>query len=142
MARWYPTEERDGKDEAERAECRIKAMQELANDLNLELVDLGTCTTGTFDIRERMYDNIKDCDIFIADLSGARHNVMIEIGYALKHVETGRMAFYFQKSDKCQTVPFDVNHLAYDEITDSAQIKTKTKDRILTILKQAQDGEI
>ncbi len=142
LARWYPSAERDGKEEAERAECRIKAMQELADELNLELVDLGTCTTGTFDIRKRMYENIRDCDIFIADVSGARHNVMIEIGYALKHVDTGRMVFYFQKSDKCPTVPFDVNHLAYDEITDSGQIKTKTKSRILTILEQAKNGEI
>ena len=73
----------------------------LCNDLNLELVDLGTCVTGTFDIRKRMYEDIRECDIFIADISGARHNVMIEIGYALKHVDTGRMVFYFQKSDKC-----------------------------------------
>lgn len=142
LARWYPSAEHDGKEEAERAECRIKAMKELAEELNLELVDLGTCTTGTFDIRKRMYENIKECDIFIADVSGARHNVMIEIGYALKHADTGRMVFYFQKSDNCTTVPFDVSHLAYDEIADSGQIKTKTKARIQTILEQAKNGEI
>ena len=142
LARWYPSAEHDGKEETERAECRIKAMQELTDELNLELTDLGTCITGTFDIRKRMYEKIQECDIFIADVSGARHNVMIEIGYALKHVDTGRMIFYFQRSDKCQSVPFDVNHLAYDEITDSAQIKTKTKARILKILEQTKNGEI
>lgn len=142
LARWYPSTERDGKDEADRADCRIKAMKELADELNLELVDLGTCITGTFDIRKRMYEDIRECDIFIADISGARHNVMIEIGYALKHVDTGRMVFYFQKSDKCPSVPFDVNHLAYDEIVDSAEIKTKTKARIQTILEQSITGEI
>lgn len=142
LARWYPSAEHDGKDEADRAECRITAMKEVAEELNLELIDLGTCTTGTFDIRKKMYKNIRECDIFIADVSGARHNVMIEIGYALKHVDTGRMVFYFQKSDKCNSVPFDVSHLAYDEIVDSAEIKTKTKDRILTILAQARNGEI
>ena len=142
LARWYPSAEHDGKEEAERAECRIKAMQELSSELNLNLVDLGTCTTGTFDIRKRMYEQIRECDIFVADVSGARHNVMIEIGYALKHVDTDRMVFYFQKSEKCKAVPFDVNHLAYDEITDSAQIKTKTKARILTILRHSTVGEI
>lgn len=142
LARWYPSAEHDGKDEADRADCRIRAMKELADDLNLELVDLGTCVTGTFDIRKRMYEDIRECDIFIADISGARHNVMIEIGYALKHVDTGRMVFYFQKSDKCPSVPFDVNHLAYDEIVDSAEIKTKTKARIETILEQSKNGEI
>lgn len=44
-----------------------------------------------------MYRDISECDIFIADLTGARHNVMIEVGYALKHVGTGRMVFYFQE---------------------------------------------
>jgi len=142
LARWYPSAERDGQAEAERANCRLLAMKEVARELNLELTDLGTCTTGTFDIRERMYKNIGDCDIFIADVSGARHNVMIEIGYALRHVDTGRMVFYFQKSEVCDSVPFDVSHLAYDEIFDSAEIKTKTKERIQTILEQARNGEI
>ena len=45
---WYPSAEHDGKEETERAECRIKAMQELTDELNLELTDLGTCITGTF----------------------------------------------------------------------------------------------
>lgn len=67
---------------------------------------------------------------------------MIEIGYALKHVDTGRMVFYFQKSDKCSYVPFDVSQLAYDGIVDSADIKSKTKKRILKILEQAKNGEI
>lgn len=142
LARWYPSAEHDGQNEFDRAECRIKAMKELTDEMNLELVDLGTCVTGTFDIRKRMYEDIRECDIFIADISGARHNVMIEIGYALKHVDTGRMVFYFQKSEKCPSVPFDVNHLAYDEIVDSAEIKTKTKARIQTILEQSKNGEI
>ena len=67
---------------------------------------------------------------------------MIEVGYALKHVGTGRMAFYFQDGENCKAVPFDVSHLAYDKIVDSSEIKTKTKARIQTILKQARDGEI
>lgn len=142
LARWYPSAEHDGQEEFDRAECRINAMKELAEEMHLELVDLGTCVTGTFDIRKKMYEDIRDCDIFIADISGARHNVMIEIGYALKHVDTGRMVFYFQKSDKCTAVPFDVSHLAYDEITDSAQIKVKTKARIEKILSQSKNGEI
>lgn len=142
LARWYPSAEHDGIEEAERANCRLLAVKEVVEELNLELTDLGTCTTGTFDIRERMYANIEECDIFIADVSGARHNVMIEIGYALKHIDTGRMVFYFQKSDTCKSVPFDVSHLAYDEIVDSAEIRTKTKKRIQTILEQARIGEI
>ena len=142
LARWYPSAENDGADETARAESRVNAIKEVATELGLSITDLGTRDTGTFDIRKVMYDDIKDCDIFIADLSGSRHNVMIEVGYALKHVGTGRMAFYFQKGANCTAVPFDVNHLAYDEIVDSSEIKTKTKGRILKILEQAKNGEI
>lgn len=110
--------------------------------MNLQLTDLGTRDTGTFDIREVMYHDIRECDIFIADLTGARHNVMIEVGYALKHIDMGRMVFYFQETDFCKNVPFDVNHFSYDKIADSAEIKTITKERIKAILEQSKNGEI
>ncbi|MDO4815201.1 MAG: hypothetical protein Q4A83_01165 [Bacillota bacterium] len=142
LARWYPSAEHDGEDEESRAECRIAAIKGVARDLHLELTDLGTRDTGTFDIREVMYRDIRECDIFIADLTGARHNVMIEVGYALKHVGTGRMVFYFQEGSTCKSVPFDVSHLSYDKINDSGEIKTKTKARIERILEQAKNGEI
>lgn len=142
LARWYPSAEHDGAEEESRADCRTKAIKEVASDLYLELTDLGTRDTGTFDIRAVMYRDIRDCDIFIADLTGARHNVMVEVGYALKHVGTGRMVFYFQEGNACKSVPFDVSHLSYDKISDSGEIKTKTKARIERILKQAKDGEI
>ena len=142
LARWYPSAENDGNDEFRKAESRISAIKEIVQQLNLELTDLGTRETGTFDIRDVMYHDIRECDIFIADLSGARHNVMIEVGYALKHVKTSRMLFYFQSSDKCQSVPFDVSHLNYVPIVDSAEIKTSLKVRIENILEQARNGEI
>lgn len=142
LARWYPSAENDGEDEANRAKHRIEAMKEVADELGLDLTDLGTRETGTFDIREVMYKDIRECDIFIADLTGARHNVMIEVGYALKHVNIGRMLFYFQESDKCKTVPFDVNHLNYIPIVDSGDIRTEVKKRIQNILIQAKNGEI
>lgn len=142
LARWYPSAEHDGDDEYRKAESRISAIKEIVHQLNLELTDLGTRETGTFDIRDVMYHDIRECDIFIADLSGARHNVMIEVGYALKHVKTPRMLFYFQASDKCTSVPFDVSHLNYVPIVDSAEIKTSVKTRIENILAQARNGEI
>lgn len=142
LARWYPSVENDGEDEANRAKHRIEAMKEVAKELELDLTDLGTRETGTFDIREVMYKDIRECDIFIADLTGARHNVMIEVGYALKHVKTGRMLFYFQESNICKKVPFDVNHLNYIPIVDSGDIRTEVKKHIQNILKQAENGEI
>ena len=50
--------------------------------------------------------------------------------------------FYFQSSDKCPSVPFDVSHLNYVPIVDSAEIKTSVKARIENILEQARNGEI
>lgn len=52
------------------------------------------------------------------------------------------MVFYFQETDSCKNVPFDVNHFSYDKIEDSVEIKTKTKARIMKILEQAKNGEI
>lgn len=142
LARWYPSAEKDGGNDFRKAESRIGAMKEIVRELNLDMTDLGTRETGTFDIREVMYHDIRECDIFIADLSGARHNVMIEVGYALKHVETARMLFYFQETDNCKSVPFDVSHLNYVPIVDSSEIKTSVKGRIANILEQARNGEI
>ena len=42
---------------------------------------------------------------------------------------------YIGQTILCNSEPFDVSHLAYDEIFGSAEIKTKTKRRIQTILK-------
>ncbi|MPM06968.1 hypothetical protein SDC9_53272 [bioreactor metagenome] len=139
LARWYPVETDTAHAQSVH---RVNAIKEVADQLNLNLTDLGTKVEGAFDIRDIMFRDIRDCDVFIADLTGARHNVMIEVGYALKRVGTGRMVFYFQDSENCTSVPFDVSHLSYDKINDSAEIKIKTKARIERILEQAKNGEI
>lgn len=139
LARWYPAETDPAYTQSV---YRINAIKDVCEELHLDLTDLGTKTDGAFDIRDVMYHNIRECDIFIADLTGARHNVMIEVGYALKHIDTGRMIFYFQETDSCKSVPFDVNHFAYDKINDSAEIKTKTKARIETVLEKSLNGEL
>ncbi len=139
LARWYPAETDP---EYKNSKFRIQAIKKVIEEMGLELVDLGTRDTGTFDIRDVMYKNIQACDIFIADLSGARHNVMIEVGYALRHISTERMIFYFQETDGCKSVPFDVNHFSYDKISDSSEIREKIKPRIESILAQAEKGEI
>jgi len=139
LARWYPAETDP---ECSKAEHRLNAIKAVAEDLGLELIDIGTRLTGTFDIRSVMYHEITQSDIFIADLSNCRHNVMVEVGYALKHVGAGRMAFYFQPKDATDKVPFDLNGFMYDEIRDSAEIKQKVKPRIKTILDNAALGKI
>jgi hypothetical protein len=139
LARWYPG---TTDPEATKAKHRFDAIKEIVESLNLELVDMGTQITGTFDIRTVMYSAISDCDIFIADLTGARHNVMVEVGYALKHINSGRVVFYFQACDACPAVPFDLSGFAYDAISDSREIAQKTKSRIEKILEQVKNGEL
>lgn len=94
---------------------------------------MGTQDGGTFDIRSVMYKEIKECDIFIADLTGCRHNVMVEVGYALNS-DKDRMLFYFAKTEQYSSPPFDLNAFRYELINDSAEIQTKVKPLIISIL--------
>jgi hypothetical protein len=139
LARWYPGETDP---EHSNAEHRLNRIKSVVDELGLELVDIGTKLTGTFDIRNAMYDELSHCDIFIADLSGARHNVMVEVGYALKHVGTGRMVFYFQPKNADDKVPFDLSGFMYDEIHDSAELTEKVKLRLEFILEKTKSGEL
>lgn len=36
------------------------------------------------------------------------------------------MIFYFQETENFSGVSFDINHIVYDKIQDSAEIKTKS----------------
>lgn len=101
LARWYPASTDGNHDKARQ---RRDAIGKVLEDLNLELIDLGTQEGATYDIRSAMYKEITDSDIFIADLTGCRHNVMVEVGYALSsnklnfdqlNPDKGRMLFYF-----------------------------------------------
>jgi hypothetical protein len=144
LARWYPESTDIEYTNAVHRLNAIKSVVEgmglefaLIEKMNLELVDIGTRATGTFDIRTVMYHELSQSDIFIADLSGARHNVMVEVGYALKHVGDGRMIFYFQKNvARNDSVPFDLSGFMYDEIQDSAEIAQKIKPRLESILEK------
>lgn len=100
--------------------------------MKLELIDLGTQDGGTFDIRSVMYNEINECDIFISDLTGCRHNVMVEVGYALNS-DKERMLFYFAQTDLYFSPPFDLNGFRYELINDSAEIQTKVKPLIESI---------
>ncbi|RCX17929.1 hypothetical protein DFR58_10697 [Anaerobacterium chartisolvens] len=131
LARWYPATTDEN---YQNAQHRFNAIKSVVESLNLRLIDLGTQDGGTFDIRSVMYNEIKECDIFIADLTGCRHNVMVEVGYALKHVETGRMVFYFAPTKEYHKPPFDLDGFKYKPINDSAEIHTIVKPEIESIL--------
>ena len=132
LARWYPASTDEN---YEKAQHRLNAIRSVIDSLNLELIDLGTQDGGTFDIRSVMYKEIKECDIFIADLTGCRHNVMVEVGYALNS-DKERMLFYFAQTEQYATAPFALSVFRYELINDSAEIQTKVKPLIVSILNE------
>lgn len=130
LARWYPASTDEN---YQKAQHRLNALKSVVESLNLELIDLGTQEGGTFDIRSVMYNEINECDIFIADLTGCRHNVMVEVGYALRS-DKERMLFYFAQTEQYSSPPFDLNGFRYELINDSAEIQSKVKPLIVSIL--------
>jgi len=140
LARWYPAESHDQFNAAKRRFETIKTIVE--NDFGLKLIDVGTQEGGSFAIREEMYEQIDNSDIFIADLTGARHNVMVEVGYALKNIGRKKMLFYYKPIDGCETPPFDLNGFKYEAINEAADMKDALSKHIIAILRGSELGEI
>ncbi len=140
LARWYPAE---GNEQYSRANNRLRIISKIIkDDFSLELVDIGTKEGGTFEIREEMYDQITKSDIFIADLTGARHNVMVEVGYALKNIGRKRMLFYYEPTPGNEMPPFDLNGFRCEKIKEAADLDEAIPKHINAILRGAEIGEI
>jgi hypothetical protein len=139
LARWYP-EETD--EEYSDAEHRYKAISDAikAFDPKLELIDMGKRSRGTFSIREAIDLELPKSDVFIADLTGARPNVMVEVGMALKNIPDGRMLFYFKPTKSVERVPFDLGDYQYHEIADSRDIDSKVVPALRNIINNLKCG--
>lgn len=140
LSRWYPE---DTDSESNKAKKRLEVISKIVKeDFQLELIDIGNKEGGTFDVRQALYMQLSDSDIFIADLTGARHNVMVEVGYAIKNVGLGRMIFYFQQTSDCPKPPFNLDGFRNEFIEDSADLKDKIPNHIHAILEEIQTGQI
>jgi hypothetical protein len=141
LARWYPKAEEA--EQLAQANYRLEALKRLVEDeLGLELVDLGSEEGGSKAIHEHMYREIGGSEIFIADLTGLRPNVMIELGYALHHLHTGRLILMFKRIPGAERVPFDTSTFRYKEITEAASIPTQIRGDLEAILAEAGEGRI
>ena len=144
LARWYPTA-KDG-EESETAKLRLKQIRQALKEIEkeegarLELVDMGTQTGATFPIHAKMYEAIASADIILIDLTGARPNVCVVAGYALRNHERNRLIFIFQPIKTHKTVPFDLNTFRYELFKDTGEIPEKIKPHILAILHGAAVG--
>jgi hypothetical protein len=140
LARWYP---KDGEQKT-RADNRLNALKTLVEgaDLGLELVDMGTEEGGTDLIHPKMYEAIGSSEIVIADLTGLRPNVLIELGYALHHRHTKRLLLIFNAIAGADKVPFDTAGFRYEQIGEAADIPAKIKGHLEEILRKAKEGAI
>jgi hypothetical protein len=151
LSRWYPQDE-DGA-EKHRADLRLQGVARTLVDLRLEGIELalddpGTNEGGTFGIHKEMYDALSRNDIILVDLSGVRPNVCIEAGYALKHLENGRLIFLFQPTEVTENnktawtnPPFDLTTFRYEKIADSGDIPVKLIPHNKSIYAAAMNGE-
>lgn len=130
LARWYPEEDK----EKRKAAARYSAMERVAQKCNLKLIDMEHASGGTFSIRDMIDKAIPESDLFVADLTGARPNVMLEVGMALHHIKNNRVLFYFQPTDEVSSVPFDLTGFRHEIIVDSEEIVSKVEPHIKTIL--------
>ena len=140
LARWYPA--RDEPQDAHcKAELRLQQIQQTLDDIRrrhdieLALVDMGTEQGATFPIHASMYEAIKSSDITVCDLTGHRPNVYIEAGYALSHLDKGRLVFLFEPADEYDRVPFDLATFKYVLVDQAAKIPGKLRVEIEAILK-------
>ncbi len=139
LARWYPPE--DEPDGAHRkAELRLQEIRRTLDEIRqrhaveLALVDMGTEQGSTFPIHEKMYDAIESSDIIVCDLTGHRPNVYVEAGYALRHLDKGRLVFLFEPKDEGDRVPFDLATFKYVRIDQAAEIPDRLRGEIEAIL--------
>lgn len=139
LARWYPNSE----PHLSKANGRLAVIKRIVEqDFGLQLIDLGTQGGGTYPIRDLMYREIEASDIFIADLTSNRHNVMVEVGYAIKNIGLERMLLYFESMEGAENPPFDLNGFRYEQIADSNDIEIKVKPKLKDILDSVTLGEL
>ena len=140
LARWYPTDT-DGEHKS-RADLRLVELKRLVEEqLGLQLIDMGTRVGGTYQIPPAMYEAISTSDIVLADLTGVRPNVMIEVGFALRGSSNGRILLYYETTDDMK-MPFDIHGFQHIPIAQAAEIHTKLKPAIEAIIDQARVGLI
>lgn len=97
----------------------------------------------SYPIHQTMYHEISISDIFVADLTGLRPNVMIELGYALRdHQPKGRMLLIFNSIPAADKMPFDTTTFRYEPISEAADIPNALRKHFNAIVEDAKAGKI
>jgi len=87
-------------------------------------------------IDQRLLKQIKECDIFIADLTGINQNVLYEVAYA-EGLDKPSLLLRTEEDDKEKSLPFDMTQRQYVPYSKGAYyngIKSILKNNLPTII--------
>jgi len=115
-------------------EALEEVQKKAKSSLQLELIPIMRFKGKSERIDRRLLDSIKDCGIFIADLTGCNPNVCFEIAYA---EGLDRPMLILKKSTDRKNPPFDMDKLQYIPFAASTyynSIKSIVKNNLPTIL--------
>lgn len=91
-------------------------------------------------IDQRLLTQIKECDIFIADLTGINQNVLYEVAYA-EGLDKPSLLLRTEEDDKEKQLPFDVaqrQYIPYPQGAYYSNIKAILKNNLPTIINDYQ----
>lgn len=106
-------------------------------NVHVELIPIMRFKGKSQRIDQRLLDKIKECDIFIADITGNNINVIFEIGYA--ECRELPMILLKNETDEKTIVPFDMDKLQYLPYPNKGyynDIKKKVSGNLIEILKR------
>jgi hypothetical protein len=109
---------------------------EQEKDIYYELLPIMRYRGASQRIDQRLLKQIKECDIFIADLTGLNQNVVYEVGYA-EGLDKPTLLIRTEEEDKEKPLPFDMAQRQYVPYSKGAYynaIKSILKNNLPTII--------
>lgn len=104
-------------------------------NVQMELIPIMRFRGKSQRIDQRLLDSIRNCDIFIADLTDCNPNVLYEVAYA-EGCDRVSVLIKDEKDTK-NTLPFDMDkrqYIPYDNTVYYTDIKTKVTNQLKAIL--------
>jgi len=98
----------------------ISEIQNTFSHQNLSLFDIMQYTGSTTNILDSIFSQIKECSIFIVDITAANANVFCEYGYAKA---LNKDIVIFKKADDSTKIPFDIDKYNRYEYSSTYQLR-------------------
>ncbi len=119
-----------------------EALKEIEQEKNIfyELFPIMRHRGASQRIDQRLLNQIKECDIFVADLTGINQNVLYEVGYA-EGLDKPSLLLRTEEDDKEKQLPFDMaqrQYIPYPKGAYYSNIKAILKNNLPTIIDEYQ----